>query len=115
MNSRTTSCSATGSCRVQSFILGMLLIVNHPHERLHCIKACDHSELKQLTVPRAMATAMSRSLNSMIDDAAAALGYTRLKVEQKKALRAYYTAICAKIHCRACAAEVIMSAIIYIP
>ena len=36
----------------------------------------------------AMADA-SRSLSSIIDDAAASLGYTRLKVEQKKALQAF--------------------------
>ena len=36
----------------------------------------------------AMANA-SRSLSSIIDDAAASLGYTRLKVEQKKALQAF--------------------------
>ena len=37
----------------------------------------------------AMAATTSRSLNSMIDAAAASLGYTRLKDEQKKALRAF--------------------------
>ena len=31
----------------------------------------------------------SRSLSSIIDDAAASLGYTRLKVEQKKTLQAF--------------------------
>ena len=82
MNTRIVSGSATRSCRVQSDSVNLVFdVTSFICEHCACSKPRDSCLMAE-------GAKRSRDLSTVIDEAAASLGYARLK-EQKKALRVF--------------------------